>query len=96
MFEKEQEQLKNAKNLSQKEALETMIKNPELLDPFLYTMFAIDAKVDEILPHSKYCMLMKKKAIQSNNKKLLKMVEEYEGVVRSITSFSKANLSMSM
>lgn len=81
MFDKEQELLKSAKTLSQKEALETMIKNPELLDPLLYTMFAIDAKVDEILPHSKYSLLMKNKAIQTNNKKLLKLVQEYEGTL---------------
>ncbi len=79
MFEKEQELIRQAKTLNQKEALEKMFKNPELLDPVAYTFFAIDAKIDEVLPHSKYCLLMKKKAIQTNNKKLLKMVEEYEG-----------------
>jgi hypothetical protein len=79
MFDKEQELIKSAKTLNQKEALETMLRNPELLEPVAYTLFAIDAKVDEILPHEKYCLLMKKKAIQTNNKKLLKLVEEYEG-----------------
>ncbi|PFK01323.1 hypothetical protein CN957_05415 [Bacillus cereus] len=79
MFEKELELIKKGKTVSQKEALETMIKKPELLDPLLYTMFTIDAKIDEILPHSKYCLLMKNKAIQTNNKKLLKMVQQYEG-----------------
>lgn len=81
MFEKERELIRKAKSktLSQKEALETMLQNPEILDPVIYLLFAIDAGVDEILPHDKYCLLMKKKAIQSNNRKLLKMVEKYEG-----------------
>lgn len=79
MFEKEQELIQRAKTLSQKEALEVMFQNPELLDPVIYTLFAIDAGVDKILPHNKYCLLMKKKTIQTNNKKLLKIVEEYKG-----------------
>ncbi|MBS4194351.1 hypothetical protein [Lederbergia citri] len=79
MFKKERELIGMAKKVSQKEALELMMKNPELLNPMVYILFAIDAGVDEILPHSKYCALMKKKAIQTNNKKLLKMVMEAEG-----------------
>ncbi|WP_166504391.1 hypothetical protein [Bacillus cereus] len=79
MFEKEQELIRQAKTLNQKKALETMFKNPELLDPVAYTLFAIDAKIDEVLLHGKYCLLMKKKAIQTNNKKLLKIVEGYKG-----------------
>ncbi|MGE7601298.1 hypothetical protein ACQKL5_02220 [Peribacillus sp. NPDC097675] len=82
MFEKEQELINKAKSLNQKEALETMLKNPEVLDPLIYTLFAISAKVNDLLPHNKYCLLMKKKAIQTNNKKLLKMIEEYEGTFR--------------
>ncbi|MDA1634007.1 hypothetical protein PDK11_14215 [Bacillus cereus] len=78
MFEKEQELIGQAKTLNQKEALKTMFKNPELLDPVAYILFAIDTKINEALPHDKYCVLLKKKAIQTNNKKLLKMVEKYE------------------
>lgn len=81
MFEKETELLSKAKSLGQKEALSTMLKNPELLDPLLYTLFTCDANVSEILPHDKYCLMMKKKAFKSNNKKLLKMVEMYEGEI---------------
>lgn len=81
MFEKESELLNKTKSLSQKEALSTMLKNPELLDPLLYTLFTCDSNVSEILSHDKYCLLMKKKAFKSNNKKLLKMVEMYEGEI---------------
>lgn len=82
MFEKEQELIKRAKTLSQKELLETMLQNPELLDPVAYTLFAVDAGVDKVLPYDKYCLLMKKKAIQSNNKKLFKIVEKYKGALK--------------
>ena len=81
MFEKAQELISKAKTISQKEALELMLKNPELLDPVVYLLFAIDAQVDEILPHAKYCSLMKQKEIQTNNKKLLQMVLEAEGKI---------------
>lgn len=79
MFEKEQELISMAKKVSQEEALKLMLKNPELMDPVVYLLFAIDAGVHKILPHDKYCSLMKKKAIQTNNKKLLKMVQDAEG-----------------
>lgn len=81
MFDKERELIRKAKTISQKEALETMLQNPEILAPVVYLLFAIDAGVADILPHDKYCLLMKKKAIQTNNKKLLKMVEEYGGTL---------------
>ena len=77
MYDKERELIQMAKKVNQKEALELMLKNPELMDPLVYLLFAIDAGVSEILPHDKYCLLMKKKAIQSNNKKLLQMAEKH-------------------
>ncbi|RLQ89992.1 hypothetical protein [Falsibacillus albus] len=82
MFEKEQELISKAKTLGQKDALQVMIKNPEILDPLVYTLFAIVAGVDKILPHDKYCLLLKKKAIKTSNKKLIQMVQEFEGVIK--------------
>lgn len=79
MFDKEIELIQKAKSLSQKEALSTMLKNPELLDPLIYVLFTNNSNISGVLPHNKYCLLMKQKAIKSNNKALLKLVEQYEG-----------------
>ena len=79
MFEKEQELISKSTKVSKKEGIELMLKNPELLAPLVYLLFAVRSGLSELLPHDKYCSLMKRKAIQTNNKKLLKMVEEAEG-----------------
>lgn len=81
MFDKERELIMLAKSVDKKEALEMMLKNPEFLDPLVYTLFTIDAGVDSVLPHDRYCLLMKKKALQSNNRKLLEMVNKFEGAL---------------
>lgn len=82
MFDKERELVEKANSLSKEEALQTMLTNPEILDPMIYLLFAIDAEIDEVLPHNKYCLLIKKKAIETNNKKLLKMVQDVERTFR--------------
>ncbi|KAB2489977.1 hypothetical protein [Priestia endophytica] len=78
MFEKERGLIREAKNLTEKEALERMVVNPEMLDPLIYILFTVDAGVNEILSFKDYCILMKQKALYSNNIKLLKKVLECE------------------
>lgn len=80
-FEKERKYMEIARNLTQEEAIRMMLTNPEILEPVVYIFFSIGAKVKEVLPHTEYCALMKKKAIETNNKELLRLVKKYEGAL---------------
>lgn len=89
MFEKESKLIQKAKELAkvqekkmaQKEAIQMLLTNPELLDPVCYVLVAYETGIADIFPHTKYCSMMKEKAIKTNNKALLKLVREYEGSI---------------
>ncbi|AXR16988.1 MULTISPECIES: hypothetical protein [unclassified Bacillus (in: firmicutes)] len=66
-----------------------MFINPESLDPVAYIVFTIDAKMDEILPRGKYCLLMRKK--ESNLKKQQEIIENGRRICREFLMFKKLN-----
>lgn len=80
-FDKERKLMEIAGGLTQKEAIEMMLNDVEILDPISYIFFSNGVDVKDIMPHSRYCELMKKKAIDTNDRKLLKLVKKYEGAL---------------
>lgn len=86
MFERELDLVKKArlmakvgdKKMAQKEAIQMLLTNSELLEPVCYILVAVETDIMEVFPHKEYCLMMKKKAIQTNNKALLKLVKQHE------------------
>lgn len=89
MLEKELQLIQKAKELAnigdkkmaQKEAIQLLLTNPELLDPVCYVLVAAETGIMKVFTHQDYCLIMRKKVIETNNKALFKLVQSYEGSI---------------
>lgn len=72
------ELVSKVKKMTTEQALEAMLSNPAFIDPVIYTLTAHDNGVKKSLSHFDYCQIMKKKARNSRNLKLIKEIQEVE------------------
>lgn len=63
----------DSNQLSQREALRTLLQHPELLDPLLFVLFADNADVSDLVSYEEYVLIMKEKGKKSKNQGLYKL-----------------------